>query len=247
MLPLEPFKLVTNPAQLLGGGEPLQNNYKYFLNPTQLTRQDVEIAERNMHDIQRLVKKEINKFFYENLIKTNSNQRIRSAWLRWLGACLDDNKAKAQEWSNYAQSPLLPSNNFASDGFFLNLLDLLLTYSMPFCSQTLAGSNRLMKINFNYPNRTLSARNFVGFEKETMLIPRESSFSLPSELETDSRFNDFITECYFATNSVFRLSFLSINQKIVKLNGELARMQQTYQDLVMSQTQDPQMVRLKVI
>lgn len=223
----------------------MQTNYKYFLKPTQLTRQDVEIIERNMHNVQQLIKKEQHKFFYESLIKTNSNQRIRNAWLRWLGACLEDNKAKAQEWSNYAQSPLMPNNNFASDGFFLNLLDLLLSYSMPFCFQSLAASNRLMKINFNYANQASLARNFLGFDKETKLIPADEH-RLPDGFEADCNFNSFITECYFATNSLFRLSFFSINQKIVKLNGELARWQQTYQDLMMSESQDPQMMRIKV-
>ncbi len=37
---------------------------------------------------------------------------------------------------------------FASDGFMLNLLDLLLEYSMPFCSTPYC--NKLLKINFTY-------------------------------------------------------------------------------------------------
>lgn len=254
VLPLDAFKL--NPNQRLlaaaaaGNVDPILNQYRYFQTPTQMTRQDVEIVERNMHDLQRLIKKEMHKFFHESLIKSNTNQQIRSQWFKWLGACLADNKAKAQEWSNYAQSPLMPTSGaFASDGFFLNLLDLALTYSMPFCFNTLDSSARLFRINFNYAN-SQSSGNFSGFDKETRMIPFGDDESAGKELIADcvahARFNQFITECFFVTNSLFRLAFLSLNQKIVKLNGELARWQQTYQDLMMSQTQDPQMVRIKV-
>lgn len=251
VLPLEPFRLNTNPSQLLMDHiEPFLSQYRYFQNPTQLTRQDVEIIERNMHELQRATNKHLHAFFHDKLIKSNSNQRIRSEWLRWMGACLGDNKARAQEWSNYAHSPLMPSaSSFASDGFFLNLLDLVLAYSMPFCFQSdLNSSSKLLRINFNYA--ASKSASFVGFDKETKLIPSsneaESTILLES-LDLNGRFNSFITECFFAGHLLFRLAFLSLNQKIMKLNGELARWQQTYQDLMTSQTQDPQMTRIKVI
>lgn len=248
VLPLEPVKLNSNPALLFSGGEALQSRYKYFQNPGQMTRQDVNITENNMHQTQHLIKKEMLAFFYDKLIKTNSNQTIRMKLLRWIGECLEDNKAKAQEWSNYAQSPLLAQSQFASDGFFLNLLEILLTASMPFCFEQLSKSDKIMKINFSYASAALfqqQTRNFLGFDKETKLIPNSPSDEPLKQIDAN-RFNNFITECYYATNWLFKLAFLSINQKLVKLNGELGRWQQTYQDIMATQNHDPQMMNLKV-
>lgn len=231
-------------------GDPIINQYKYFLNPTRLTRQDVEIAERNMHSTQRLINNSIHKFFYDGLIKTNSNNRIRASFFKWLGMCLDDNRGKAQEWSNFAQSPFLSANQFASDGFFLNLLDLMLACSMPFCFKSFSDSSKLLKINFTYASASFKDRNFLGFEKETKMIPNNDDENSQNHLLTDlvsnAKFNHFITECYYATNNLFRLAFMSLNQKIIKLNGELGRWQQTYHDLMTSNSQDLEMKRIKV-
>ena len=94
VLPLEPVKLNTNPALLFSGGEALQSRYKYFQNPGQMTRQDVNITENNMHQTQQLIKKEMLAFFYDKLIKTNSNQTIRMKLLRWIGECLRTTKRR---------------------------------------------------------------------------------------------------------------------------------------------------------
>ena len=62
-------------------------------------------------------------------------------------------KAKSQEWGAHMQASMHSNNTehlakFASDGFMLNMLDLLLEYSMPFCNTPYC--NKLLKINFNY-------------------------------------------------------------------------------------------------
>ena len=87
-------------------------------------------------------------------------------------------KAKTQEWMGYMQTNLHLNNNehlskFSSDGFFLNLLDCLLEYSMPFCSPT-SYSNKLLKINYNYANS--SSQTFIHeLDKETKLISSSSA------------------------------------------------------------------------
>lgn len=66
--------------------------------------------------------------------------------------------------------------------------------------------------------------------------------------ETEASFNSFITECYFITNDLIRLSYVSVHQKLMKLNNELGRWQSTYQDLIASNTDisgNPQMRVLK--
>jgi hypothetical protein len=152
--------------------------YKYFKNPAQLTKRDVDLAEQSISQAQKLIKSELKAFFYDHLIKQNSNARIRNLWLKWTGDCLSDNSKKSQEWNNYSQSAMhsLFNNSshvqFASDGFLLNLLELFLEYSMPFCNDPY--SSKLLKINCNYS--TQSRQNFYGgCAKETSLIPADDS------------------------------------------------------------------------
>ncbi len=59
---------------------------------------------------------------------------------------------------------------------------------------------------------------------------------------------NFITECFYLTQNCMRLSYVSLYQKLMKLNGELSRWQSTYQQLMensMMTSSDPNMARLK--
>jgi len=222
----------------------LNIEYRYFTNPTQLTKRDIESNEKNIWQIQLMIKKQQQSFFFEHLIRKNSNRLIRDLWLKWLGKCMFAHKAKTQEWMGYMQTNLHLNNNehltkFSSDGFFLNLLDCLLEYSMPFCSPT-SYSNKLLKINYNYANS--SSQTFIHeLDKETKLISSSSAGKVNEDF-------NFITECFYATHSCIRLAYISLYQKLMKLNGELSRWQSTYQQLMdnsMMSSNDPHMSRLK--
>ncbi len=219
--------------------------YRYFSNPTQLTKRDIEINEKNIWQIQLMIKKQQNSFFFEHLIRKNSNRLIRDMWLKWLGKCMYANKAKAQEWHANQLMNNEHLHKFSSDGFFLNILDMLLDYSMPFCS-----SNKLLKINYAYA--TSGQNTFVhGLDKETKLISTATSQSATTSIppKTAQDFN-FITECFYATHHCLRLAYVSLYQKLMKLNGELSRWQSTYQQIMentMMSGQDPHMARLKTM
>ncbi len=227
-----------------------ETEYRYFTNPTQLTRQDVEINEKNLHQAQTLIKSVLAQFFYDHLIKQNSHEQIRNLWLKWLSMCIEDNRARAQEWN--AQQQIAPghfmsNNKHATDGFFLNLLDLCLSYSMPFCAEkciTNRRENKLAKINYLYSSKKFTQKHLVSYEKETKLIPNEEEI-----LNFDpTQFNSFISECFYITNDLIKLGYLSIYQKLMKLNNELARMQSTYQDLQQASNIDnnPQLRMVKL-
>ena len=75
------------------------------------------------------------------------------AFKTWLFILKKIYQAKTQEWAGYMQSSLHNTNTdhlakFASDGCLINMLDMLLEYSMPFCNTPY--NNKLLKINFNY-------------------------------------------------------------------------------------------------
>ncbi|CAF0817504.1 unnamed protein product [Brachionus calyciflorus] len=235
VLPLEHFK-----SQSMFS-EP-QHQFRYFLNPTGITRQDVDIAEKNMHQSQSLINRELNSFFYEHLIRS-SNLKTRNLWLKWVSKCIQDNKNKSQEWSNLNQNPLnmfLNQNMYASEGFFLNILEIFLIYSEPFLADKFDQTNKLFKINYNYPNAEIKQKNLSLLDSETKLIPNSSQ---GSSVE-NSNFN-FITQCFYYTHYLIRLSYLSLYQKLIKLKNELAKWQQTYQDLAHSN--DPQLARVKTM
>ena len=108
------------------------------------------MSARENSILQSLVRKAQHSFFFEHLIRKKSNRLIRGTWLKWLGKCMHANKVKTQEWLGYMQVSMHSNNTehlgkFASDGFLLNLLDLLLEYSMPFCATPYC--NKLLKIN----------------------------------------------------------------------------------------------------
>lgn len=234
VLPLEKYKFQNLVA------EP-QHQFRYFLTPGQMTRQDVEINEKNMHMAQQIINKEINRFFYDHLIKTNSNAKIRNIWLKWVGKCMSDNKSKSQEWTNYNQNPMSMFSNQTtpSDGFFMNLLDIFLTYSMPFCANKTTQTSKLTKVNPYYASSDAKLKSTTILDSETKFIPSRSV-----SIDIESNFN-FITECFYYTHNLIRLSYLSLYQKLMKLNNELSKWQQTYQDL--AQSNDPQMNRIKTM
>ena len=117
---------------------------------------------------------------------------------------------------------------YASDGFFLNLLHVLLELAKPFskCFQPI-----LLKID---PTYTLSTRtdysviHFRGLDKETKFLTFDKTSGDKYQLKNEY---NFITECFYATHKCFQMSFVCVYQKIMKVNQELSRMQQTYNDL----------------
>ncbi len=132
---------------------------------------------------------------------------------------------------------------FASDGFMLNILDLLLEYSMPFCSTPYC--NKLLKINFTY---ALSSHATIeGLDKETKIITLSDQQQQPPARLPPIDFN-FITECFYLTHHCLRLGYVALYQKLMKINSELSRWQSTYQQLMEGGNQsDPNMARLKSV
>ena len=195
-----------------------------------------------------MVRKSQQAFFFEHIIRKNSSRLIRDTWLRWLGKCMFANKAKTQEWQGYMQSNMHSNNTehlskFSSDGFLLNLLDLLLEYSMPFCST--ASCDKLLKINFNYS--IAKDVNIKELDQETKIINLKEEQQQPPARLPPIEFN-FITECFYLTHNCLRLSYISLYQKLMKINSELSRWQSTYRQLMESGNQnDPNMARLKTV
>ena len=66
---------------------------------------------------------------------------------------------------------------------------------------------------------------FSGLEKETCLIPLAEN----ERLEPLDSYN-FISECFFLTHQCLNMGFKPLNEKFVKLNQSLGRIQRLYQE-----------------
>jgi len=62
------------------------------MNPTQLTRHEIESNDSNIWQLQSMVRKEQQNFLSEHLIRKNSKRFIRDTWLKWFGKCIAANK-----------------------------------------------------------------------------------------------------------------------------------------------------------
>ena len=233
----------------------LELKYRFFPSNLVMCRRDMEVnllwQKVCMWESQELIHREQLVFLLNFLINENID-----LWLRWLGECLQANQLKSQVLHHNMQISMfminqeqdwLQQNNehlttFSSDGFLLNLLDLLLEYSMPFCQSP--NSNKLLNIDFQY-SQSSNNTHFKGFDQETKLITKLDT--IPRGNPT-KKFN-FITECFYSTHLLTRLAYVTLYQKLMKLNDELSKWRPTFIQLMENGGQglDPQMSRFKIL
>ena len=205
------------------------SSYQFLQNPIGITQHDLEINQNNMWQRQQQINQKQMKLFKHFLFK-ESNE-IRNKLLEWIGDCIFINRNKAQEWSKFTNN----NDLYASDGFFLNLLVILLDLAAPFSKPY---SPSLLKIDPSYSLITdgqLNGRkiHFKGFDKETKFCKFDSENLICKEqqiLTTKNEYN-FVTECFYASHKCFQLSFISLYQKLMKINQELSRTQSTYEEM----------------
>ncbi len=63
----------------------LHSAFRFFMNPTQLTKHDIESNDSNISQLQSMVRKKQQNFLSEHLIRKNSKPFIRDTWLKWFG------------------------------------------------------------------------------------------------------------------------------------------------------------------
>ncbi len=204
-------------------GKLLQAHYlqpettSYFQKPTQLTQNDIDIFEQQIWSRQTLINLK-QKQLIKILIKDTQNRQVL---LEWFGECMFANANRAQEWLKYTTS-----NEHASDGFFLNILVLFLDLSQPFCENV----QLLLKIDSSYSaietekTKNFKSIHFVGFDKDTKFLKCDDENEPKYRTDVKNEYN-FITECFYATHRLYQISFDILNQKLIKLNQELARIQ----------------------
>ena len=147
--------------------------------------------------------------------------------LLWIGNCLSANEARGKMWTSQ-MGPLL-SATLASDGFMLNLGSLLLKFCKPLTSDW----TKMSKVEPSYvakeclvtEDSRLAGVHMRGLHNDTCLVPLAEGATrntLPNY--------SFTTEVFFMAHKALDLGFRTVQEKFVKLNQELGRLQNAYRD-----------------
>jgi ubiquitin conjugation factor E4 A len=161
---------------------------------------------------------------------------IKDSMLDWLGGCLHANKGRAKMWS-HQMLPQLFNATFSSDAFFLNLCVLMLRLAGPMTTMAAGGGQRpTLRVQPTYCLATVGDRSIARQRKvhmidvkETCMLPTFANSEPPVELDA---VYTFMTECFFMTHSCLSLGFRTLHERLVKLNQDLHRVQQVYQELM---------------
>ncbi|KAH3871922.1 hypothetical protein DPMN_035137 [Dreissena polymorpha] len=161
-------------------------------------------------DIHRMLK---------SIIKLSSE--LRHQVLHWIGRCLEANRGKTELWS--AHDVEIYQKDFASDGFCLNLSQVLLQLCEPFSRP---NSDMLLKVKATYcrvtPASDQEAKDMcvhaIGLDKEKTFVPYTEEQRLPQEKQYH-----FISECFFLTHQALHIAY-SIVYKLYKLAGSIGRL-----------------------
>ncbi|XP_012224717.1 ubiquitin conjugation factor E4 A isoform X2 [Linepithema humile] len=165
---------------------------------------------------------------FHSLLKCST--MIRHLTLQWLSNCLHANANRGKLWNSHMDMGLL-GVLCVSDGFMLNVGNVLLRLCQPFCIKL--DDTKVPKIDPTYCNAEVKNESdslergihMVGLTSETCLIPTPEGETRPV---ADSY--GFTTECFFLTHRALDLGYRVILEKFLRINQDLARIQRAYND-----------------
>ncbi|XP_014486144.1 PREDICTED: ubiquitin conjugation factor E4 A [Dinoponera quadriceps] len=200
-----------------------QAPYDLFDNPL---RQSNSAIESNIWSAMDILSEQMHRVFH-SLLKCSSETRHLT--LQWLSNCLHANANRGKLWNSHT-SMGFGAILCVSDGFMLNMGNVLLRLCQPFCK---LKDDRVPKIDPTYCGAEAKDEaealqrgvHMKGLSSETCLIPTPESETRPV---ADSF--GFITECFFLTHRALDLGYRVILDKFTRTNQDLARIQRTYND-----------------
>ncbi|TGZ32812.1 Ubiquitin conjugation factor E4 A [Temnothorax longispinosus] len=190
-------------------------------------RQPNTIMEETIPVAMGSLSEALHKVFH-SLLKCSTE--LRHLTLQWLGNCLHANANRGKLWNSHMEMGLL-GVLCVSDGFMLNMGNVLLRLCQPFCAKL--NDAKVPKIDPTYCSAEAKDEaeslqrgiHMKGLSSETCLIPTPEGESRP----TADSFG-FITECFFLTHRALDLGYRVILDKFLKTNQDLARIQRAYND-----------------
>ncbi|XP_071868811.1 ubiquitination factor E4A [Bombus fervidus] len=155
---------------------------------------------------------------------------VRHLTLQWIGNCLHSNANRGKIW-NTQNDVSFDSLLCVSDGFMLNLGNVLLRLCQPFCIKQ--NDSKVPKIDPTYCAADVNDQDecinsnihLKGMSSETCLIPMSEGGARPV-----AKTFGFTTECFFLTHRALDLGYRVVLDKLLRANQDLVRIQRIYQD-----------------
>lgn len=208
-----------------------QDQYDLFDKPLQETDAVIEHTMVTIWSALNTLSEALDKVFH-SLLKCSTE--LRHLTLQWLGNCLNANANRGKLWNSHMDMGLLGAL-CVSDGFMLNVGNVLLRLCQPFCVKL--NDAKVPKIDPTYCSAEAKDEeesrcrgiHIKGLITETCLIPTPEGESRPV-----ADLFGFTTECFFLTHRALDLGFKVILDKMLRTNQDLARTQRVFNDTRMS-------------
>ncbi|XP_043248079.1 ubiquitin conjugation factor E4 A isoform X1 [Colletes gigas] len=154
---------------------------------------------------------------------------VRHLTLQWIGNCLHSNSGRGKIWN--LQTDVSFNTVCVSDGFMLNLGNVLLRLCQPFCIKL--NESKVPKIDPTYCAAETNNENeclnhtihLKGMSSETCLIPVSEDDTRPV-----AKTFGFTTECFFLTHRALDLGYRVVLDKFLRTSHDLVRIQRVFQD-----------------
>ncbi|KAG7211137.1 hypothetical protein KM043_010462 [Ampulex compressa] len=198
--------------------------FDFFEKPLQ---QSSAATEGNIWTALDALQEALQKIFH-SLLKCSTE--VRGLTLSWIGNCLCANANRGKLWNGQNNNGF-GTMSCVSDGFMLNLGNVLLRLCQPFCAKPCDSS--APKIDPTYCAAEVTdakdgqARgvHLSGMATETCLIPAPEGRGRPV-----AKSFAFITECFFFTHRALDLGYRVVLDKFQRTSQDLARIQRVYND-----------------
>ncbi|XP_028402978.1 ubiquitin conjugation factor E4 A-like isoform X2 [Dendronephthya gigantea] len=196
-----------------------QNSEGFFLKPSRQSQSEMEAITASLRQYIKFNCDQMTQIC-KNLLKMSP--ATKHALLHWIASCLHSNDNRRKMSSNQA--------TLASNGFFLNLGNILLALCQPFLDP---HSSKLTKIDPRYCIAMVTVDTMAqeettvhlrGLQAETKLCVRESE---EVDSQTSPAFG-FTTELFFITHRCLQLGLQVTCDYYEKLMKELNKIQDVY-------------------
>ncbi|CAK9829483.1 Ubiquitin conjugation factor E4 A [Anthophora retusa] len=202
----------------------IEDRFHFFKQPL---HQSSAIAEEYIWTALDTLSELLQKIFHL-LLKCSTE--VRHLTLQWIGNCLHSNANRGKIW-NTQNDVGFGAMLCVSDGFMLNLGNVLLRLCQPFCIKP--NESKVPKIDPTYcaaeVNDQVECVNPIvhlkGMASETCLIPTSEGGARPV-----AKTFGFITECFFLTHRALDLGYRVVLDKFLRTNQYLVRLQREYQE-----------------
>lgn len=199
-------------------------SFYFFDKPLQ---QSSTTMEGNIWTALDVLNESLQKVFH---LLLKCSMEVRHLTLQWIGNCLHSNANRGKLW-NAQHDEFFSTMLCVSDGFMLNLGNVLLRLCQPFCIKE--NESKMPKIDPTYCAAEVSNENestgqivhLKGMSSETCLIPTSEDGAKPV-----AKSFGFITECFFLTHRALDLGYRVVLDKFLRTNQSLVRIQRVYED-----------------